>query len=126
MPEPRIWVGRFSPMIQRSASRRLDFPQPFGPTTPVSPAEMTSSVGSTKDLNPFSLNRVNCTPASSFLHLTRRQCCCQPVPGPAVEIQRPGYGGRAFRLTPSCNSELRVEEFRSEEHTSELQSRGHL
>ena len=35
-------------------------PQPFGPTTPVSPGPMISSVGSTKDLKPRSLSRVIC------------------------------------------------------------------
>ena len=52
IPPPRIAVGRFSPMTQRSASSRFDLPQPFGPTTPESPSAMTSSVGSTKDLKP--------------------------------------------------------------------------
>src|ERR1700704_6631184 len=41
-----------SPMTQRSASTRLDLPQPFGPTTPVSPCSIWKSVGSTNDLNP--------------------------------------------------------------------------
>src|SRR3954465_12650947 len=59
MPEPRIEVGRFSPMTQRIASNRLDLPQPLGPTTPVNPGSMKSSVGSTKDLKPLSLRRVN-------------------------------------------------------------------
>ena len=47
-------------MTQRSASRRLDFPQPFGPTTPVRPGPIKSSVGSTNDLKPRSLSRVIC------------------------------------------------------------------
>ena len=38
IPPPRMAVGRFSPMTQRSASSRFDLPQPFGPTTPVSPS----------------------------------------------------------------------------------------
>src|SRR5689334_6527535 len=59
IPAPRIEVGRFSPITQRKASRRLDLPQPFGPTTPVKPGSMRSSVGSTKDLKPLSLRRVN-------------------------------------------------------------------
>src|SRR6185436_10725101 len=59
MPEPRIDVGRFSPMTQRIASNRLDLPQPLGPTTPVSPGSIRSSVGSTKDLKPLSLRREN-------------------------------------------------------------------
>src|SRR6266576_2251156 len=59
IPAPRIEVGRFSPITQRSASKRLDLPQPLGPTMPLSPGSMKSSVGSTKDLKPLSLRRVN-------------------------------------------------------------------
>src|ERR1700742_4791632 len=46
-------------MTQRRASNRLDLPQPFGPTTAVRPGSICSSVGSTKDLKPWSLRRVN-------------------------------------------------------------------
>src|SRR5207253_6867026 len=56
---PRSEVGRVSPITQRSASNRLDLPQPFGPTIAVSPGSTRNSVGSTKDLNPESLSRVN-------------------------------------------------------------------
>src|SRR5690606_30886456 len=45
---------------------RLDLPQPFGPTTPVSPFSMTSSVGSTNDLKPSSRSRVICTSAPAL------------------------------------------------------------
>ena len=50
---------------QRSASTRLDLPQPFGPTTPVRPGSIRKSVGSTKDLNPCRRRRV------SFMSPTR-------------------------------------------------------
>src|SRR5271154_3119282 len=56
---PRTEVGRVSPITQRSASNRLDLPQPLGPTTAVRPGSTYSSVGSTKDLNPDSLSLVN-------------------------------------------------------------------
>src|SRR5690348_5448798 len=56
---PRIEVGRVSPITQRMASNRLDLPQPLGPITAVRPGSMKSSVGSTKDLKPESLSRVN-------------------------------------------------------------------
>ena len=46
-------------MTQRTASTRLDLPQPFGPTTPVNPGSITKSVGSTKDLNPIRRSRVS-------------------------------------------------------------------
>jgi hypothetical protein len=61
MPSPRITLGRFSPITQRSASSRFDLPQPFGPTTPVRPGWMMSSVGSTKLLKPSRRRRVKCT-----------------------------------------------------------------
>src|ERR1700744_5099149 len=57
--EPRTEVGRVSPMTQRIASNRLDLPQPFGPTTAVRPGSIKSSVGSTKDLKPEILSRLN-------------------------------------------------------------------
>ena len=47
-------------MTQRSASTRFDLPQPFGPTIPVRPGSITSSVASTKDLNPTKWNRQTC------------------------------------------------------------------
>ena len=37
MPAPRMFLYEFSPITQRSASSRLDLPQPFGPTMPVRP-----------------------------------------------------------------------------------------
>src|ERR1041384_5926845 len=56
---PRMEEGRVSPMTQRMASNRLDLPQPLGPITAVRPGSTNSSVGSTKDLKPESLRRVN-------------------------------------------------------------------
>src|SRR5438552_16130453 len=57
MPPPRSDLGLDSPIAQRIASSRFDLPQPFGPTTPVRPASILSSAGSTKLLNPLSLSR---------------------------------------------------------------------
>src|SRR5882757_3374074 len=56
---PRTEEGRVSPITQRMASNRLDLPQPFGPITAVRPGSTNNSVGSTKDLKPESLRRVN-------------------------------------------------------------------
>src|SRR6201986_1086555 len=56
-----------SPIAQRSASTRFDLPQPFGPTTPVSPGSITSSVGSTKDLNPARRSLAKCMRVSGLL-----------------------------------------------------------
>src|SRR5262249_29987090 len=52
MSAARIDLCDVSPITQRSASTRFDLPQPFGPTTPVSPGSIRKSVGSTNDLNP--------------------------------------------------------------------------
>ena len=65
MPPPRTWRGAVSPMTQRSASTRFDLPQPLGPTIPVRPGSMCSSVASTKDLKPATLSFVTCTGARS-------------------------------------------------------------
>ena len=61
MPPARIALAELAPITQRSASRRLDLPQPFGPTMPVSPGSMRNSVGSTKDLKPERRSRWKCT-----------------------------------------------------------------
>src|SRR3546814_15471778 len=61
MPPPRIDLGLDSPITQRIASSRFDLPQPLGPTTPVSPGSMRSSVGSTKLLKPVRRSRFICT-----------------------------------------------------------------
>ena len=51
-------------IAQRSASSRLDLPQPFGPTMPVSPSSIGTSTGSTKDLKPAILRPIRCTSGS--------------------------------------------------------------
>src|ERR1035441_140288 len=60
--EARMDLYEDSPITQRSASTRLDLPQPFGPTTPVSPGSIRKSVGSTNDLNPIRRSRVSFMP----------------------------------------------------------------
>src|SRR5699024_7148332 len=52
---PRNCRALDSPVTQRTASMTLDFPQPFGPTTPVRFETNESVVGSTNDLKPASL-----------------------------------------------------------------------
>src|SRR5579864_1754358 len=59
MVDARIDLYEDSPITQRSASTRLALPQPFGPTTPVSPGSIRKSVGSTNDLNPSKRSRVS-------------------------------------------------------------------
>ncbi len=60
MPPARIALAELAPITQRSASRMFDLPQPFGPTTPVSPGSIRKSVGSTKDLKPERRSRWKC------------------------------------------------------------------
>src|SRR5262249_55343818 len=59
MDEARMDLYEDSPITQRSASTRFDFPQPFGPTTPVRPGSIMKSVGSTNDLKPSRRSRVS-------------------------------------------------------------------
>ena len=69
-------------MTHFTASTRLDLPQPFGPTTPVSPRSIRKSVGSTKDLKPSKRSRVNfmsqnfCVRAFSEIGIARS--CARP------------------------------------------------
>ncbi len=58
---PRICLADVSPITHLSASTRFDFPQPLGPTIPVIPGSMASSVGSTNDLKPESRSLSNWT-----------------------------------------------------------------
>jgi hypothetical protein len=51
-------LAEISPITQRTASMMLDFPHPFGPTTPVRLLGKETFVGSTKDLNPAILSFV--------------------------------------------------------------------
>src|SRR5687768_13973631 len=63
MPPARMALADVAPITQRSASNRLDFPQPLGPTIPVRPGSMRNSVGSTKDLKPERRSLWKCTAA---------------------------------------------------------------
>ena len=49
-----------APITQRTASSRVDLPQPFGPTMPVSPGSTGARMGSTKDLKPARRSSVMC------------------------------------------------------------------
>ena len=50
---PRRVLAPCSPMTQASASTTLDLPEPFGPTTQVTPCSKAKVVGCAKDLNPL-------------------------------------------------------------------------
>src|SRR4051794_23369491 len=72
MPPARMALAELAPITQRSASRRFDLPQPFGPTTPVTPGSIRNSVGSTKDLKPVRRSRWKCTGLVRSLRLAGR------------------------------------------------------
>src|ERR1017187_7270139 len=61
MPPPRMALAELAPITQRSASSRLDLPQPLGPTTPVRPGSMRKSAAATNDLNPVRRSLEKCT-----------------------------------------------------------------
>ena len=49
----RTVLGPWAPSTQAIASTMFDFPEPFGPTTTVTPGSNSSVVGSAKDLKPL-------------------------------------------------------------------------
>ncbi len=62
IPEPRILFAEVSPITHLKDSTMFDFPQPLGPTIPVSPSSIKKLVFSANDLNPFNwifLNSMN-------------------------------------------------------------------
>src|SRR6476620_1765355 len=56
---PRSDLADCSPRIHRTASTTFDFPDPFGPTTPVIPGAKSNRVLSANDLNPTSSSRLS-------------------------------------------------------------------
>src|SRR6478672_2475232 len=94
MAAARMLLCELSPITHRSASSRLDLPQPLGPTTPVNPGGMTSSVGSTNDLKPRSLRREIFI---AFLSKRRgEEPALSPNFGPLL-VRRPGCRGGSPR-----------------------------
>src|SRR6476659_1788963 len=53
---PRSVRGPCAPSTHATASTRFDFPEPFGPTTTVTPGANSSDVLSAKDLKPLSVS----------------------------------------------------------------------
>ena len=49
----RTTLGPWAPSTQAMASTTLDLPDPFGPTTTVTPGSKSSVVGSANDLKPL-------------------------------------------------------------------------
>src|ERR1700691_5609746 len=82
MPEPRMFLYEFSPITQRRASTWFDLPQPFGPTTPVSPGSILNSALSQKLLKPVRRKR------SNFIVVTLRSGSAHCAPLTIVSPQR--------------------------------------
>src|SRR5215212_7182020 len=56
---PRRLLADCSPRIHRTASTTLLLPEPFGPTTPVTPGAKSKRVLSANDLKPMSSRRLS-------------------------------------------------------------------
>src|ERR1039457_3656360 len=87
---PRSAFGLCSPRTQRIASAMLDFPQPFGPTTAVTPGSNDRGVGSANDLKPWSLSVFRCIKPTKWREPRNRgqtqKAASRVVPGkPDVE-----------------------------------------
>src|SRR5438128_8760379 len=54
--------GPCAPSTHATASTRFDLPEPFGPTTTITPGSNSSTVLSAKDLNPRSVRDFRNTP----------------------------------------------------------------
>src|ERR1700684_329223 len=74
IPEARIFLYELSPITQRRASTRFDLPQPFGPTTPVSPGSILNSELSQKLWKPVRRKR------SNFIVVTLRSGAARLAP----------------------------------------------
>src|SRR6478735_7091950 len=59
---PRSVRGPCAPSTHATASTRFDFPEPFGPTTTITPGSNSSTVLSANDLNPRSVRDFRNTP----------------------------------------------------------------
>ncbi len=61
---PRSDLAPCSPMTHASASTTLDLPEPFGPTTHVTPGSKLKVVAEANDLNPRRVRVLRCTGAA--------------------------------------------------------------
>ena len=69
MLDPRKVFALCSPITQRIASATLLFPQPLGPTIPVTPDSKLTTILSAKDLNPCISILLNFNFVSSLEHI---------------------------------------------------------
>src|SRR5579862_162002 len=82
------------------ASTTLDFPQPFGPTTPVTPRSNVNSVRLAKDLNPHISSFLSCI-FPSLYPWARRERDARRRGNPSLLIPRILY--RAKKATSAAN-----------------------
>src|SRR5215218_4064057 len=81
---PRSDLAPCSPITQASASTTLDLPEPFGPTTHVTPGSKLKVVADANDLKPRSVSVLRCTTCSLGGE--------PPGPGEAGASGRPCHG----------------------------------
>src|ERR1041385_9406476 len=112
---PRSSRADCSPSPQRPASDTLDLPQPWGPTIAVTPSSNSRVTVSAKDLKPESSSLVSFMPLARDGEQGRRG-----APADSIQNKRAASSGQGRR------GGNRRTKYRSEEHTSELQSRLHL
>ena len=94
---PRTASGDCSPIAHSTASVMLDLPEPFGPTITDTPGENVSRVRSGKDLKPFRVIELRCTPYLRGQGVQRR------LGGGllGVLLRAPGAAGERLRRRPS-------------------------
>ncbi len=68
---PRTASGDCSPIAHSTASVTLDLPEPFGPTTTLTPGPKSRRVRSGNDLKPFSVSDFSCI----RIPIQRRHAC---------------------------------------------------
>ena len=94
---PRSVRGPWAPSTHATASTRFDLPEPFGPTTTVTPGSNSSSVLSAKDLKPRSVSDFRNTSRAprwaGFGLGVFRRIVATPPPGSA-EARNPRSAGR--------------------------------
>ncbi len=80
---PRSDFAPCSPMTHANASTTLDLPEPFGPTTQVTPGSNCRVVDDAKDLKPFRVKLLRCTVLRSLWGVgnAARSKCHQTLSG---------------------------------------------
>ena len=97
LPEARSWRELVSPSTQRTASDRLDFPEPLGPTMPVTPASNRIFTLSGKLLKPWISSCFNIICKRSFSAAVHRSFSTPS----SFSASRAAHCSAAFLLRPS-------------------------